>query len=286
MLFINAISDYQQYLNIIERSAETIRSYTVELNCLNRFLEYRYNSPIYINELKLYDYEVYLSELKRKGASVASRRRIIYIIRSLYNYCIKKEMVNRNIGMLLEPIPLQQHEREYLTYKEFESLSNALNHYLIKVVVTCLFYTGLRINECLSLKVGDVDMENRVLSIRNTKSKKDRSIPIHPYLHDVLKAYKTTGRITNQNELFFITKKTGGLSANYVNMRIHEACHKLGWDRKITCHSLRHSFASNLVKKKVDIVKIQKLMGHSSLKVTGIYTHADNSELVEAVNLL
>uniref|UniRef100_UPI0012FD104B tyrosine-type recombinase/integrase n=2 Tax=Bacillati TaxID=1783272 RepID=UPI0012FD104B len=89
-----------------------------------------------------------------------------------------------------------------------------------------------------------------------------------------------------ESPLFFCTKKTGKLSPVYVNRIISQAVNELGWKKKVTAHILRHSFASRLVKKDVNLVQIQKLLGHSSLNVTSIYTHTDLEQLSEAINTL
>jgi len=286
MLFTNSIELYEKYLITIDRSQQTVRGYLIELRCLNRFLEKKYNGLVYLEDLKVGDFEAYLLHLKQKGDAPASRRRMVYIIRALYNFCIKKDMVLRNEGMKLDSIPVPQKERDYLNEDEFEQLIGAIEHRLIQLAVVTMFFTGLRVSECLHLTLEDVDLAKKSILVRNTKSKKDRRIPINDKLLPILLEYLCQWREGSNSDLFFATKKTGMLSPGYVNIVLHKATQELEWNRVITCHNLRHSFASNLVKKKVDLVRIQKLLGHSSLKVTGIYTHADTSELEEAVNAL
>ncbi len=286
MLFRQLIEHYRKYLITIDRSNETVRGYTVELSCLNRFLEEKYNGMIYFDELTIEDYEDYLLYLKNKGFASASRRRMIYIIRSLYNFCVKKDILVCNLGIKLDAICSTQKERDYLTNEEFDELIEVIENPLIRLTVITLFYTGLRIKECLNLKIEDIDFKNLTIHVKNTKSKKDRKIPLHQNLVVLLKDYLNNWYEGGDSEYIFATKKTGRLSPGYVNWGLHRATKTLGWKRHITCHNLRHSFASNLVKRKIDLVKIQKLLGHSSLKVTGIYTHVDDSELHDAVNCI
>ena len=286
MLFQQVIERYIHYLITLDRSNETIRSYRVELNCLNRFIEERHNGPVYLEDIQLEDFEEYLYHLKMKGDAPATRRRMVYIIKAFYNFCIKKDILEKNLSTKLDAIPITQKEREYLTHEEFYTLIDGIEHRLVRLIVITLFYTGLRIRECLNLTLNDIDFDKHILLIRNTKSKKDRRVPIHDNLIPLLQDYIHHWRDVDNSIYLFATTKTGRVSPGYVNYILHQTTEKLRWNKIITCHILRHSFASNLVKKKIDLVKIQKLLGHSSLKVTGIYTHVDTSDLCQAVNVL
>ena len=146
--------------------------------------------------------------------------------------------------------------------------------------------TGLRISECLSLTLDDVDLDKSMIRVIQGKGGKDRNVPINQTLLPLLKDYRNNWRDAYGSDLFFATKKSGSLSNSYINTVIRNTVKKLGWKKQVSCHTLRHSFASSLVKKKVGLVEIQKLLGHSSLKVTSVYTHVDMDQLNEAVNAL
>lgn len=88
-----------------------------------------------------------------------------------------------------------------------------------------------------------------------------------------------------ESNKFFCTK-TGSISPSYINRTLKISAENADIDKHITAHVLRHSFASSLLKRKVDIVKIQRLLGHSSIKTTCIYIHTDISDLTNAVNTL
>jgi len=181
---------------------------------------------------------------------------------------------------------VQQKERESLTQDEVNELIQAIDHPLLRLVVLTLAYTGLRISECLNLTLTDVDLKAKVIAVRNTKTKKDRRVPIHHDLLPLFEQYKETWREGEKSSYFFTTKRSGRLSDVYVNRTLHAATRKLGWQKEVSCHILRHTFATNLIRSKVDIVRVQKLLGHAKLATTGIYTHAVLDELVEAVNSL
>lgn len=286
MLLTQAIHQFDLHLSAIDRSEQTRSGYQKDLTQLHRFLEDRYNCPPYLEDIKLSDLEAYLSWLKEeKEYAPASRSRNLYTLRSFYNYCYKKELVERNIAFSLENIKLQQKERTYLTEPEVNELVQAIDHDLIRLVVTFLYYTGLRISECLNLKVDDVDLNRQMVHVRAGKGNKDRVVPLSDKIVPLLREYSEHVR-PQTSDRFFATDKTGKLSPVYVNRVLAETTEKLGWKKTVTAHILRHSFASQLVKKDVNLVQIQKLLGHSSLKVTSIYTHADTDQLKDAVSVL
>lgn len=105
-------------------------------------------------------------------------------------------------------------------------------------------------------------------------------------LRDILWDYLKYTRPAVDSDYFFALKKSGKVTPQYVNFILSETVKKLGWEKHVSAHILRHSFASNLIKNGVNIVYVQKLLGHSNLKVTSIYTHANMDELAKSVNML
>lgn len=285
MLLNQAITGFVKYMELIDRSQETIRGYTVELKGFNNFVTVKHNCPVYIEEITLQDLEDYLLHEKERGSASASRSRSLYILRSFYNYCCKKDLCTKNIASLLEPVKIKQKERAFITEGEFEQLATAIEQPVIRTAVQAMFYTGGRISEMIHLTLEDVDLEGRVLHIIDGKGGKDRDVPINDKLHQILTNYLKHIRKSKSNRFFALTR-TGKVSASYINHCIHTAVEELGWDKDISAHVLRHSFGSNLLEKGASVVSIQKLLGHSSLRVTSRYLHQDTGKLTEAVNLL
>ncbi|MCY6370974.1 site-specific tyrosine recombinase/integron integrase [Clostridium ganghwense] len=286
MLLRDAIKRFKQYLVMTDKSSETIRSYSTDLANFEKFLEHKYNCPLYLNEIQVTDIEDYLYYLKKKNLQTASRSRNLHTLRSFWNYSCKNKLCNFNLAMTVEPIKIQKKERTYLSTEEAFQLIDAIEHPLIKLVIKTLYYTGLRINECLNLNINDVDLENKIIHVIGGKGNKNRDIPINQNLIPLFENYLANERPHVNSQYFFATKKTGSLSANYVNQSLRETVRKLGWKKHVSAHILRHSFASNLIKNGVNLVYVQKLLGHSNLKVTSIYTHANIEELNKSVNVL
>ena len=147
-------------------------------------------------------------------------------------------------------------------------------------------FTGLRVTECTSLRLEDVDLNNLVIHVINGKGGKDRDVPISATLAPYLVDYLQNWRPNVSSDKFLATQKTGEISHQTINKAFHQTTYKLAWEKKVTCHILRHTFASKLVANDVHVSKISKLLGHADVRTTSIYMHSSTEELQEAVNLL
>lgn len=286
MLLRNVLRDFLHYLTITNKSKETIKSYNSDLTSFEHFLEVKYNCAVYINEIKSLDVEDYLYHLRERSLKSSSISRNLYTLRSLWNYAYKNKLCEWNITTSLEPVKIQRKERTFLNSEEINIFINNIDHPLIKTVVQTLFYTGMRISECLNLKIENIDLDNEIIHVINGKGSKDRDLPINKTLLPILKNHLISKNDEANNNYVFSTKRSGHLSSPYVNRILDDTVKKLGWKKHISAHILRHSFASNLIKNGVSIVYVQKLLGHSNLKVTSIYTHADMEELNKSINVL
>jgi len=286
MLFTESVNHFKKYMINNERSKETIKGYSIELRLLSNFLSEKYNGPVYLEEVTLPDLEDYLQKLKEKGNAPASRNRSLYIIRSFFNFCYKKGYSSENLGLKLEAVPEPEKERIYLTADEMNELISSVQPLLVKTILSTLYYTGMRISECVNLTIEDVSFKEKIINVRKSKNNKDRQIPIHDKLLPILHDYYFNKRKQTICPYFFVSRNNNRVSPDYINRILHETTQRLGWSKKITCHIIRHSFASNLVAKNVNIVNIQKLLGHSNLSTTSVYTHTNISELIKAVNTI
>jgi site-specific recombinase XerD len=287
MLLDEGKKRFLQYMDTIDRSLQTIDGYGKDLKLFGKFLSTQYNCEPYVEDVTSSDIESFLLFLKEeRNYAPASRSRNLYTLRSFFSWAYKKEIVDRDVALSVENIKLQQKERVFLRDEEVEELLTMIEHPLINLAVRTLYMTGFRISECLNLTMKTVDLESRVIHVIAGKGNKDRLVPISDKLYPYLKKYIDMDRPAIATDNFFATTKTGKLSPQYVNYMLAIATKKLGWTKKVSCHILRHSFASRLVDQDVNLVQIQKLLGHSSLKVTSIYTHSNIDKLKSAVNAM
>lgn len=287
MLFTTAIEHFRIYQNSLDLSENTIQAYRNDLCFFSKYLIDTYNYTPYLTDVSTEDFENYLTYLKDNlRYSASSRKRKLAVFRTFMNFCIKKRYLVSNPAVLVDSIKVKHKERLYLDEKEVMNIIEQISHPLICLVVLTLYYTGMRISECIQLKLNDINFERNEIRIVDGKGRKERLIPISHKLLPHVKQYKENVRPYSKDDRFFCTANSGALSAPYVNRFLAEATKKLQLPYHVTCHTMRHAFASNLVKRNIHVVQIQKLLGHTNLSTTSIYTHAKFEDLAVAVNQL
>lgn len=286
MMFDDVAASFLQSIQLKEFSAETLRAYKRDLKQFNTFLSTQYNTAIYIDEITVHDIEQYLHYLAvDKALKARSRNRYLSTLSSMFNYALKKEWVEKNPAAFIDTARVTDQKKVSLSEEEVSQLVESIEKPLLRLAVLFMAKTGLRVNEVVMLKLSAVDLETNIVHVIEGKGGKYREVPIAESLRTELIDYLQETREAD-SEFFFATKKTGRLSAQYINRELKMAAEALGWDKKITNHTMRRSFATNLLKKGVNIVTIQHLLGHASLRTTSIYLNILDLDLRNAVDLL
>ncbi|NRF93631.1 tyrosine-type recombinase/integrase [Paenibacillus frigoriresistens] len=286
MILLDAISQFEKYQISIDRSDKTVEAYRNDLLFFVKYLVDTYNCTPYLTDVTAEDIENYFYHLKmERGYSPASLKRKLAVFRTFYNFCNKKKYCTSNAAVHVETIKQEHREKGFLTSGEVLQLVEAIEHNLMKKIILTLYYTGLRISECINLTLEEIDFERNTIKIFG-KGKKERIVPLNIKLKEILIDYLEHERPYSKTNNLFCTAASGAVSDSYVNKFVKKAVDKLGWNKEVTCHTFRHSFASNLVKKNVNVVQIQKLLGHTSLSTTTVYTHTRLEDLTAAVNQL
>ncbi|NQY74077.1 MAG: site-specific integrase, partial [Candidatus Margulisbacteria bacterium] len=180
---------------------------------------------------------------------------------------------------------------------EIQSLLTHSNPYIERFIVVGIS-TGMRAGELLNIKLSQVDFNNNVIHVINdqdfqTKSRKNRDIPMNKLLRRKLKEYLATWvnsdkmtthpRTQAQSDYLFCAKD--GSRIKSIKRSYYNLLNRTGI-KEATIHTMRHTFASHLVMNGADIRTVQELMGHSSIGVTEIYAHLTNNHKQQAVKLL
>lgn len=283
MLFTQAVEKFINNLKITNKSQETITGYSKELKYFIIFWEDKYNYPPQLEDIDDSHIDEYLQYKKDKNMASSSIDRALHIISSFYKFLCKKRICSTNPAFYVDSIKVVKSRREFLTCEEFQKLLENTNSELMKVIFFTLYNSGLRISELINLKIEDVDLENKIIHVLG-KGSKFRDIPINDKLYNVLTKYLKT-RKSNSN-YFFVTNRTGKISAQYINRCLGEAVDKAEINKHITCHSIRHSFSSNLLEHGATIEEVRELLGHANIRTTSIYLHSIPGNLRTAVNLL
>jgi len=215
-------------------------------------------------------------------------------LKSAFNKAIRWNYIENNPFRQVKIPKVEKNHPIFITDSQLQKISSCINGKTeidIKDIVFMAFHTGARISEILNLRYSNVDLKNRVIRISNnetfiTKSKSERLIPINQSLYERL--FERLSKIITINNGDYLFQKLPGLRYNtqYISKRFKKAVKIAGVNDKIHFHSLRHSFASNLVQRGVNIYVIKELLGHQDIVTTQIYSHLQNENLIEAVKLL
>ncbi|CAM4374255.1 tyrosine-type recombinase/integrase [Gillisia limnaea] len=165
-----------------------------------------------------------------------------------------------------------------LSQKEIKRLLNAPKYLKHRLIIGMLYGCGLRSYELCNLKLADIDFDRRTVFVPKKKGKTDRYVPLSKHLDRGLKKYIKTEnpQIYLFNSQVYKDGKARGLTTNGIRWVIKENRSKIGSSKKITAHTLRHSFATHLLEYGVDIVSLKELLGHAHIEMTLTYLHVAN----------
>ena len=291
MKWKSLIEDYKIFLKL-ERglSENSIDNYIRDVKKLVTYLDKNdiSVSPIEIDEsmVKQFIYEV------SKSLNARSQARIISGLRSFFDYLIFEDYRETNPTDLIETPKIGRKLPDTLSQLEVDTLINAIdlshpqgerNRTILETMYSC----GLRVSEVISLKVSDLFFEEGFIRVLG-KGNKQRFVPIHINAQKYINIYikEIRSHIKTQKgfeDTLFLNRRGKGLSRQMIFMILKELAEKIGLTKKISPHTLRHSFATHLLKNGADLRAIQQLLGHESITTTEIYVHLDNSFLRNVV---
>lgn len=286
---MNTLTDFKEWLTKRDKSAETIRSYLAAVKRFISFKQEQTNGPVLVNQTTEEDVQAFVYHLQtKKQYKPASINVMLNALRTYFKYAERNEWIKTNPTTHIESVKNHKQRRDYLTTEEVQQLLNVIDHPIANLIVRTLAFTGLRISECLALEIEDIDFVKNLIYVRKGKGNKPRVLPLSAALKPHLLEYIEGQRsYIKDSQKLFATQKTGGFSAVYINRILNEATAKLGWEKHVTAHTLRHSFASELVRQSVELPKVAALLGHSDFRtVTSIYVHIADEELQKAVELI
>jgi integrase/recombinase XerD len=287
----NAIKDYQMYLKI-ERglSKNTIDSYTKDLEKLCLFLDANAisSSPIAIESatIKEFIYDI------AKKVNPRSQARIISGLRSFFDYLMFEAYRATNPTDLLETPKTGLKLPDTLCQDEIDALIAAIdlshpqgerNRTIIETMYSC----GLRVSEAITLKISDLFFEEGFIRVVG-KGNKERYVPIHLEAQKYVLIYKKEIRSHIQpkkgfEDTLFLNRRGKGLTRQMIFIILKDLAIKINLTKKISPHTLRHSFATHLLQNGADLRAIQQILGHESITTTEIYVHVDKTYLKEVV---
>jgi integrase/recombinase XerD len=291
------INDFGDYIMMKGYSERTKESYTYEINKFNAFLNEHYPRISHINQVNkeiLFDYNKYLSCYRdRKNRPLSNKSIIVKLaaVKHFFKYLVKVDLILKNPADALEaPKEEKTLPRVILSEQEIMQILDSINIHtplgLRNKTILELFYTcGIRTSELCSLKLCDVDLKELIVFIRHGKGNKSRVLPIGQHCAEYIKLYLEKSRKfmlkgKNDEGYLFLSQMGNPFNKETINRCVIGTVLKgVKIDKKITCYTFRHSVATLLIKRGIDIRYVAELLGHTSLKTTQKYCHLEISDI-------
>ncbi len=280
---------YMRYLKL-ERSysPNTIDAYRHDINLLFDHLGQQGLTPL---DVKLEDLELFAAWLHDRGVGAKSQARILSGVRSFYHYLTVDGYLDIDPTELLESPHLPEHIPEYLSTEEVDRLEEAVDltapeGHRNRAIVEVFFSCGLRVSELVNLKLSDLFLDDRFMRILG-KGNKERLVPVSERAVSELGFWFDDRRQMNikpgEEDYVFLNRRGHHLTRTMILIMIKRLGEAAGIRKTISPHTLRHSFATALLRGGADLRVIQVLLGHADIGTTEIYTHMDDESLRQEI---
>ncbi|MEA3414440.1 MAG: site-specific tyrosine recombinase/integron integrase [Nanoarchaeota archaeon] len=262
-----ALENLKQKLVFRGFSLQTVKSYVYNSK---KFLEYLDESSQKVDEMAVKEY---FQNLYDKKYDVSTIR----LVKASLDFLIKN-VLRKNF--VIEDIPYPKKKKtlpKVLSKNEIKIIFNETINQKHKLILQMLYSSGIRLNELINLKREDIDPSRKTILISQGKGKKDRITILSEKLSKDLFDYICKTEF--KTKYLFESSRTKKYSQKTIQKILEKSSKKL--NKKVTPHMLRHSFATHLLESGTDIRYIQKLLGHSNLETTSIYTKVANTDLLK-----
>lgn len=281
------LNDYLEYLKFQKNYSDyTVKSYGIDIE---EFLEYLETECLKYKDVEYEDLRFYLMYLKdEKKDNNTSINRKLSALRGFYKYLANEGIIKSNVFSLVSGPKKSKKLPRYFEYNELEELFNIPDKRLPLgqrdlLLLELLYATGVRVGELVNIKVGDIDLGQRNILILG-KGNKERYVTYGDYCEEALKLYLSDGYLSlnvQNSDFLFLNNNGGVLTERGVRYILDQIIKKTGISKSISPHMIRHSFATHLLNEGCDLLTVQKLLGHESIKATQIYTHVSTDRLKE-----
>lgn len=276
---------YIRYLKLQRSySPNTLDAYQRDLNKLLDFLRKIDVAPF---DVKLEDLQQFAASLHEHGIGSKSQARILSGVRAFYRFLVLDGYLEVDPTELLESPHLPKHLPEYLTTDEVDMLQDSIDlstneGHRNRAIIEVLFSCGLRVSELTNLKLSDLFLEEQFIRVMG-KGNKERLVPISDRAIEELGYWFDDRRQMTikpgEEDYVFLNRRGHHLTRTMILIMIKRQAEAAGIKKTISPHTLRHSFATALLRGGADLRVIQDLLGHSNIGTTEMYTHLDNTSL-------
>lgn len=269
---LEALQQTVQQLTLKAYSSNTIRTYRGELLVYFQLLKHHAASTLTTNDVKRY-----LQKCLQEGLSENTLHSRINALKFYYEQVLGRDKFFFEIPRPKRHLQLPN----VLGEQELTRLFNAIINKKHKAILFMAYSAGLRVSEVVNMKIRDVDSDRMQLFVEKSKGKKDRYVTLSPVLLDVLRNYI---KLSKPRPLVYLFEGQGEPGVQYSARSAQKvfqlARGKAGIKKEVSFHCLRHSFATHILEKGVDIRYIKDILGHFSIKTTERYLHVKKEQLI------
>ncbi len=287
----NIVREYIRYLKLARNfSPNTVMAYQHDLRYLLDFCAKEGQSPL---TLGINDLHRFAASIHDHGVKASSQARILSGVRSFYHYLVDESYLDDDPSELLESPQLGVHLPEVLCTEEVDMLEASIDvskpeGHRNRAIIEVLFSCGLRVSELVNLKISNIFREEMYLRIMG-KGSKERLVPISEKALQELDLWFAVRRTMNikhgEEDYVFLNRRGAHLTRTMILIMIKRQALEAGITKTISPHTLRHSFATELLKGGADLRFIQAMLGHEYIGTTEIYTHIDDTMLRQEILL-
>jgi integrase/recombinase XerC len=285
MLDMTTTQSLQIFLRALQGqnySPKTLRAYGDDLH---QFLAWVQNNRVDWDtptRMSRADIEGFMQYLSAQRMSGVTRVRKLAAIRKLFAFMAEHKILAGNPAHTVKGARREEKEPNILYKEQYKALlyeaSDNIRDYAI---IQTFLQTGIRLSELVNLRVDDVDFAHRMLTVRQGKGKKDRQIPL---VDEAVKALRNYLRYRNtewieDDEIFFLAKNGTSLNVSTVKYIVAKYVKKAGIRKKVSVHTLRHTFGAHKADKHMSLATLQELMGHKKKETTLKYIHLAKTNL-------
>lgn len=282
------ILDFIDYLEKIKNySSHTTSNYMKDLSLFEKFT---IDNNLKIEKIEYSDIRLYLNELYSKNFAPSTINRHISSLRSFFKYLLKEGIIFSNPMTLVSNLKKEKKLPNYLNENDLDKLFGVPNSdepldQRNSLILELLYSTGIRVSELVNIKLNDINFYNQTIKILG-KGNKERIVIFGNKCLEKLNKYLNDGRVKlktgNENNYLLLNKNGTKLTDRGVRLIIDNLMRKTTLGRKISPHTLRHTFATHMLNHGASLKIVQELLGHSDLSSTQVYTHITSERLKDA----
>lgn len=246
-------------LEIINSSGKTVKAY---LYYIEKYLNYAKNQGLNEDSVKSF----VQTEIAKKDPSTVSSE--ISAIKFFFDKILHQKL-------FLQHPKRNKKIPDILTIEEIRNLIDSIANIKHKLIIKLIYECGLRVSELINLKTEDINFNKNLIKVRLAKGKRDRFVKLPESIKEELMSYCKL----NTSEILFPSARGGNLTTATIQAILKNSSRKRGIKKRVYPHLLRHSFATHLLESGTDLRIIQKLLGHSDIKTTQIYTQISQANI-------